>query len=1298
MMKKKNVAVFSLVMIVFMLGGIASGVADSQAKKAMMPQTAKIYEASTQNPSERLERIDAVRSSALKAGIELKAADAVAVNERAAQLTEKQDITLLEEKYSKEKTLILENIKKSGASMSVQGEGLAEDDFEPDNSHNQGEKLLDGFVSENHTIYPGGDVDFFWFEGTAGDIVEIVVKTPNPYFGTDKDPYQLLPISEADLDPFMTLYNPDRSVLAQDDDLGYGWDSFLNVELPETGVYYISIEASPEWAIPTVGGYELSFTFLSADGYEEDDDPSTAHLIASGAELTDHNIMPAGDVDFYKFDITVPGTALRGIVVSTPGAVNIRITEMFHNPDLDPAVDIFDESMNLLYSMDDTNNPNDPELGINDVEVLYSFPNPGSYYFVVRSSTKDTGGNTHVGSYKLAFNLVLPDAYEPDNLPGMANVIAYSDEVSDHTITSILDGDMFKFKGSKGDFVSITVDGDNKCGDLDPGVALFGTKDNPGNGTWGPGDLDWLHSSMDDGIGLGAYILWGPLPYNGWYVIEVGADPLSWYNWWERSGSYTLSLEKMGEKETYPNHRNKAIPIAVGDELKGFIPRTGEVWPDDENVDTIPSWYIFDGVEGQTIAATVQTPFQYRSGCGTMQSDWMEDLNPMITLFQADPDVKLAVNENIDPMNEWDDARVVFTLPATGSYYLKVDTEIVEEGPLFEFFGDADSYGEFEISLVTIPRVVDFDSDKNLGHSPLFVNFFDHCMIEDDPWATEFIWDASYNEGLMMYGKEPYYCYWLPRLIGFHDVMKKASNVAGSVMEIKEDFIALYPPNGYAPLVNVDGIGDYPHEPWAAAVDADDYCWTGVATVREEVKGVYPWGTFKFADGKTKLVNKVRIKADAGIGYEERWVRKIRVSTNAQLPTDPYSEILTSLIVDGNWNEFTFDPAIKATNLKLEVLDSDLDSLRGWRQISEFEAYEQIVLPDVEKSLLTATSPHLADGKDAAKIQVKLIDKDGNPITVYDDKDVKFYLTDCKDGYFGPIDLSEASQGIYKTTLVMTTPGTYQVFAVAHGAIMLNNKPDRVTPTFVTFFNYKGQKGDLVFVEGSPTFGSETWENAIDHDGTGWDGTVTAGGSVCYAIFKFSNDMQMPMNKVGLITDNGFEDDKYESRQVRKFEVYVSDDMATWILAGAFTRNGSGGYTRYKFPVVLGKYVKLVIVQPSNGWRQVVEFEAIFDTHDGFAKWDAEEAAIPTEYAVANAYPNPFNPTTTIQYQLPEEMRVKISIFNVLGQQVQVLLDENKPAGYHSVMWDAANQPSGVYLYRVEAGTFVQTKQMVLLK
>ena len=85
-------------------------------------------------------------------------------------------------------------------------------------------------------------------------------------------------------------------------------------------------------------------------------------------------------------------------------------------------------------------------------------------------------------------------------------------------------------------------------------------------------------------------------------------------------------------------------------------------------------------------------------------------------------------------------------------------------------------------------------------------------------------------------------------------------------------------------------------------------------------------------------------------------------------------------------------------------------------------------------------------------------------------------------------------------------------------------------------------------------------------------------------------------------------------------------------------------------------------------------------------------------YSLSNNYPNPFNPSTRIQYAISSRQFVTLKVFDVLGTEIETLVNEEKSAGKYELNWNAANLPSGVYFYRLQAGSFVQTRKMILLK
>jgi hypothetical protein len=108
-------------------------------------------------------------------------------------------------------------------------------------------------------------------------------------------------------------------------------------------------------------------------------------------------------------------------------------------------------------------------------------------------------------------------------------------------------------------------------------------------------------------------------------------------------------------------------------------------------------------------------------------------------------------------------------------------------------------------------------------------------------------------------------------------------------------------------------------------------------------------------------------------------------------------------------------------------------------------------------------------------------------------------------------------------------------------------------------------------------------------------------------------------------------------------------------------------------------------------------------------KWDSTVVNIgltginenPSEsltYKLYDNYPNPFNPSTTLKYSLPQTSFTTLKIYNALGKEVAVLVNETQTSGTHQVVFNADNLPSGVYLYSIQAGSFKQTKKMILMK
>ncbi|MBK6913705.1 MAG: T9SS type A sorting domain-containing protein [Ignavibacteriales bacterium] len=92
------------------------------------------------------------------------------------------------------------------------------------------------------------------------------------------------------------------------------------------------------------------------------------------------------------------------------------------------------------------------------------------------------------------------------------------------------------------------------------------------------------------------------------------------------------------------------------------------------------------------------------------------------------------------------------------------------------------------------------------------------------------------------------------------------------------------------------------------------------------------------------------------------------------------------------------------------------------------------------------------------------------------------------------------------------------------------------------------------------------------------------------------------------------------------------------------------------------------------------------------------EEIIPEQFTLLQNYPNPFNPSTTIKFQVPNSSFVNLKVYDILGRKVATLVNEEKPVGSYEVNFDASQLSSGIYFYKLQAGSYVETKKMTLLR
>ena len=152
----------------------------------------------------------------------------------------------------------------------------------------------------------------------------------------------------------------------------------------------------------------------------------------------------------------------------------------------------------------------------------------------------------------------------------------------------------------------------------------------------------------------------------------------------------------------------------------------------------------------------------------------------------------------------------------------------------------------------------------------------------------------------------------------------------------------------------------------------------------------------------------------------------------------------------------------------------------------------------------------------------------------------------------------------------------------------------------------------------------------------------------------------------------------------------------------------------YKVPYHhIEEYMHEAGVELISGTWTIIATDGIYDTYatngpftltiDGSQLKASDEDVIPDEFALHSNYPNPFNPTTTISYDLPEQSHITLDIYDLLGKRIKTLVHQSQDAGRQIVMWDGTDDvrrqvSAGVYLYRIQTGEFTQTRKMLILK
>ncbi|MBS1495128.1 MAG: T9SS type A sorting domain-containing protein [Bacteroidetes bacterium] len=413
-----------------------------------------------------------------------------------------------------------------------------------------------------------------------------------------------------------------------------------------------------------------------------------------------------------------------------------------------------------------------------------------------------------------------------------------------------------------------------------------------------------------------------------------------------------------------------------------------------------------------------------------------------------------------------------------------------------------------------------------------------------------------------------------------------------------------------------------------------------------------------------KSISVIRIREDGDM---------VSILSAAGSPTYVYSNA-----------RITSDNAVFSTSTYI-YLSLTLDSVAGGRNLKSKLYY----IPDIYASSISALSGYQSNAGGQYGYYVAGISPDSAKF----ETDIA-----CVNGV-GNINL------LYTVTVVRGIPGLF-----GSGTSLHFTRSDTYGTTAPTLFNTT----DPGFLKESPRIASTGYQNNSAmvtvrrlYGGGDWDpyyfytSNITGGAPIFDAnyIDEFS-DTTTGISVAGRPRSNGSYLFAYNNRRGENFSAVNSRTFNAGVMGSTVQMNPTNvggtnyyGYASPSFRNVNGDSCLVIWSGPAgNGSYVTGGCSGTVFTGTGNSNSAADN------FHLSQNYPNPFNPSTIINYSLPVQSNVSIKIFDVLGKEINSLINEVQTAGIHSVEFNCINLPSGVYYYRIEAGDFADTKKMLLVK
>ena len=236
------------------------------------------------------------------------------------------------------------------------------------------------------------------------------------------------------------------------------------------------------------------------------------------------------------------------------------------------------------------------------------------------------------------------------------------------------------------------------------------------------------------------------------------------------------------------------------------------------------------------------------------------------------------------------------------------------------------------------------------------------------------------------------------------------------------------------------------------------------------------------------------------------------------------------------------------------------------------------------------------------------------------------------------------------------------------------------------------------------------WQNPYDYGavykttngGNTWDTSF----DINKYIYDFStySDNKIAICGYGLIYVSNNSGNDWIKSNVPENEVYFYsidfvNDSTLYCAAKNIYKSVDGGINWKKEPINYGNWIYGIKFTNDTSGLAVGDIGKIIKYgQPKVTNFQSNEDKFPNNYFLCQNFPNPFNPSTTIKYSIPKAENVTLKIYDVLGRQIKTLVNEKKPAGNYTVEYNGNNLPSGIYFYQIQAGNFIETKKMLLLK